>query len=205
MNFSLHPYARFYDFTIERLVRSVRRSAGSMAKPSPVLDICCGTGVQTRHIVDRGGEVAGLDLDDRVLRYARLKYRSLPFVQGDAGLLPFRSGIFGAAVISFALHDKPPDFRSTMIAEVKRVLKPAGNVVLVDFENAWDRKSRWGGRLTHLIERMAGGEHYRNGRQFLLEGGLQAFIPKNGLVEMERRWVAAGCLAVVSCRFARHA
>ena len=196
-----HFNAWFYDLTIERLVRSMRRTASGFIKKYPVVDICCGTGVQLNHIAARGeGEVYGLDLDRRVLEYAQKKY-NFSLILGDAAQLPFTSAFFGTAVISFALHDKTPVVRSSILAEVCRVLQPGGYLVLVDFVKPWDRKSWWGAAVTHMIERMAGREHYRNGRQFLQAGGLLEFIKQNGLTEIERHQVAGGSFGIIRCRF----
>ena len=179
----------------------MRHTTSDYVKKYPVVDICCGTGVQLNHIAARReGEVYGLDLDSRVLEYAQKKY-DFPLVLGDAVRLPFSSAVFGTAVISFALHDKPPVFRRSILKEVHRVLQPGGYLVIVDFEKPWDRRSWWGAVVTHMIERMAGREHYRNGRQFLRAGGLREFIKKNGLAEIERSLIAGGSFGIVRCRF----
>ena len=199
---SFHLYARIYDLTIENLVRSLRHTVGGFIQDFPVLDICCGTGVQLNLIKERAGNrVFGLDLDERVLRYAQKKYGDIVFIRGDAGFLPFRSKTFGSVVISFALHDKPSVFRKNMIREAHRVLKSGGYLVLVDFEKPWNRRSRLGGWFTHLIEMMAGGEHYRNGRQFLEAGGLKHFMKKNDLIEIKSHRIAGGSLGIYIGRF----
>lgn len=199
---SFHLYARIYDLTIENLVRSLRHTIGGFIKDFPVLDICCGTGGQLNYIRERAGErVVGLDLDERVLRYAQKKYNDIVFIRGDAGSLPFRTNTFGSVVISFALHDKPPVFRHNMIEEAHRVLKSGGHLVLVDFEKPWNCRSRLGGWFTHLIEMMAGGEHYRNGRQFLKAGGLKHFIKENNLKDIKSHRSAGGSLGIYIGRF----
>jgi hypothetical protein len=48
-----------------------------------------------------------------------------------------------------------------------------------------------------MIERIAGGEHFRNNRRFLEEGGLRAIIQRYRLVEVERFNIEMGALAIV--------
>jgi ubiquinone/menaquinone biosynthesis C-methylase UbiE len=179
----------------------MRKTTAGLVRRYPVIDICCGTGVQLKRIADSGGEaVCGLDFDRRVLFYAGHKY-DFPLVQGDAGRLPFSSGVFGTAVISFALHDKKPAFREKMLREARRVLHRGGDLLLVDFERPWDRKSRWGAAFSHLIELTAGREHYRNGREFLRSGGLSGFTGRYRLRVVTHHRIAGGGLGIVLCRF----
>jgi len=52
------------------------------------------------------------------------------------------------------------------------------------------------------IERMAGGEHFRNWRQFLKQGGLMAFIKQQELVEIERYHVEMASSSILVAKFA---
>ena len=82
----------------------------------------------------------------------------------------------------------------------RRVLRPDGRLIAVDFENPWDAASRAGALFTRAIERLAGREHYGNGRDFLRRGGLRGFLRENGFVEVARRDVPIGSLSVVVAR-----
>lgn len=124
----------------------------------------------------------------------------MPFVCGDAVQLPFKNGSVQAASISFGLHDKNPETRKAVMKEARRVLGPGGKLIAVDFEKPWNAKSRVGALFVWAIERLAPREHYRNGREFLKSGGLRAFLRANGLVEVERRDIEAGALAIVVAR-----
>ena len=85
--------------------------------------------------------------------------------------------------------------------EVKKLLTPEGKVIFVDFEKPWNRKSRLGSLLISSIERMAGGEHYKNSRQFLKDGGLQRFVNSNGLRSIERHNIALANSSIVVAQF----
>jgi ubiquinone/menaquinone biosynthesis C-methylase UbiE len=197
---------RFYDLALGGLLWEVRRrvaAAVSEAALYPWLDICCGTGSQLRGL-DRGperGPVFGLDMSLGMVRYAAARAPGRPYICGDAARLPFRAGAFRAVSISFGLHDKSPEVRRSMMTEARRVLGKGGRLVAVDFENPWNPKSRAGALFTRAVERLAGGAHYRNGREFLRRGGLRAFLRENGFIEVSRSDIESGSIGVVVSRF----
>lgn len=102
-----------------------------------------------------------------------------------------------AVSVSFGLHDKSPDLRRSMMAEARRVLAPGGHLIAVDFESPWSFRSKVGALAVRAVERLAGGEHCRNGREFLSRGGLKAFLRENGFVETARHEVEIGSISVV--------
>jgi ubiquinone/menaquinone biosynthesis C-methylase UbiE len=220
---------RLYDLASAGLFRGLRRRVASAVERDglyPWLDVCCGTGNQFRRLRDGHGDgrpvrgtcpaskeggrvpdlvapdpvVCGLDKSCGMVRYAAARASGVPFVCGDAGRLPFKDGSFRAISVSFGLHDKSPDLRRTMMAEARRVLAPGGRFIAVDFENPWSFKSKAGALAVRAVERLAGGEHYRNGREFLSRGGLKAFLRESGFMETARHDVEIGSLGVVVAR-----
>jgi len=193
-----------YDKLLEPMLRRIkRRVAGIVSKYGldSCLDVCCGTGVQCSFIESRGTRVVGLDLDRKMLEFAAMKYPLIPFVCADAAKAPFKPDAFRGLVISFALHDKKEEMRTQIIRESANLIGESGYVVFVDFVKPWNFKSKIGYLFSYLIERMAGGEHFRNGRQFLSAGGLDRFMLKSGIVVVERHDIALGCLSVVLAKF----
>jgi ubiquinone/menaquinone biosynthesis C-methylase UbiE len=124
----------------------------------------------------------------------------VPFVCGDAAHLPFKDGSLRAVSVSFGLHDKSAELRSAILQEARRVLGPGGKLIAVDFEDPWNVKSTLGMLFGRAIERLAGREHFANGREFLKRGGLRGFLRKGGFVEVSRRDVATGSLGIVVAR-----
>jgi ubiquinone/menaquinone biosynthesis C-methylase UbiE len=84
-----------------------------------------------------------------------------------------------------------------MMEEAKRVLVQRGRLIAVDFEMPWNPQAKIGALFARAIERLAGGKHYENGREFLRRGGLGVFLREHGLVEIARRDVATGSISVV--------
>jgi demethylmenaquinone methyltransferase/2-methoxy-6-polyprenyl-1,4-benzoquinol methylase len=168
----------------------------------PVLDICCGSGVQCYQLLENGDSAYGLDLDRGMINYAASKYPHIPFVCADAANIPVKDSSMRGAILSYALHDKFPETRSKMLQEIRRILRPEGKVVFVDFEAPWNGKSRMASLYVYWIERMAGKEHFKNGRQFLQQGGLRSLIRQNGIEEIERHDIELAHTSVVVGRFA---
>jgi len=194
-----------YEWLIEPLVKKTKlRVAGYVFQYNlfPVLDICCGTGKQCHFIGLDKQNVTGLDIDLKMINYASSKYPRIPFVCTDAANIPIRDKSFKGIIISYALHDKSQELRIKMLDEAKRLLTPEGKIILVDYEQPWNRRSRIGKFFAYLIERMGSCKHFRNWRQFLKQGGLRAFEEKNGLVEIERHNIELGNSSIVVAKFA---
>lgn len=92
-----------------------------------ILELGCGAAQWTRALRQEGARAVGLDLSDQQLAHAGAVARSittLPLVQANAEILPFRSDAFD---IVFCDHGAtvfaPPQ---DVVAEVARVLRPAG-------------------------------------------------------------------------------
>ncbi len=198
---------RLYDLAFGRAFRRLRNRVATAVEEGglyPWLDVCCGTGSQIRGHVPvasaPGLIVCGLDLSLGFVRYAAARAPGVSFVCGDAARLPFKDGSVRAVSVSFALHDKAPNLRQVIIAEARRVLSPDGRLIAVDFESPWDRRSRWGALFTAAVERLARGDHYRNGRDFVRRGGLRAFLSEHGFAEVSRTDIPTGSVGCVVAR-----
>jgi demethylmenaquinone methyltransferase/2-methoxy-6-polyprenyl-1,4-benzoquinol methylase len=112
-----------------------------------LLDVATGTGQVARSaasIVPAPGAVVGLDPSRGMLAEAR-KARPGPLVQGEAGVLPFRSEAFDMLSMGFALRhvaDLDGAFR-----EYRRVLKPGGRVLLLEVSRPASAPARWAIRV----------------------------------------------------------
>ena len=98
-----------------------------------VLDVACGTGDLAFELAEAGARVVGLDFTHEMLVVARGKDRRerVPFLNGDALALPFDSGSFDAATIAFGLRNLAD--RGRGLAELARVVRPGGRVMVLEF------------------------------------------------------------------------
>jgi demethylmenaquinone methyltransferase/2-methoxy-6-polyprenyl-1,4-benzoquinol methylase len=117
--------------------RRWRRRAAQLTRARPgdrVLDACTGTGqlaaLLKRRVGDQG-QVVGLDLTEAMLVRARRRFAGVEFVVGDACHLPFDDDSFEAATMAFGLRNI--DRHDLALAELLRVLRPGGRVVILEF------------------------------------------------------------------------
>jgi ubiquinone/menaquinone biosynthesis C-methylase UbiE len=98
----------------------------------PLLDVGGGTGrigVELRPLVR---SVVISDVSRGMLKRA-LKKGDVQAVQGDAGRMPFRDGVFARAVMADALHHFPD--QEGAVREMVRLLAPGGRLVIEEFDN----------------------------------------------------------------------
>jgi demethylmenaquinone methyltransferase / 2-methoxy-6-polyprenyl-1,4-benzoquinol methylase len=118
----------------DRAWRRRAADAAALAAGGAALDVACGTGRLTLELRDRvgpGGRVVGLDFSERMLAVARAAHPSIEWVHGDATSLPFEESIFDAATMAFGLRNLGhPD---TGLAEMGRVVRPGGRLVVLEF------------------------------------------------------------------------
>lgn len=96
-----------------------------------VLEVGCGTGRLAAALAERGARVWGLDPSAEMLAEARANAgKRVAFKEGRAETLPFKDGWFERAVLRLAVHlvDRP-----RALAELARVLRPGGRVVVATF------------------------------------------------------------------------
>ena len=98
-----------------------------------VLDLAAGTGTSSAPIRAAGAQVVPADFSLGMLRVGRRRQPDLPFVAADGLALPFADGAFDAATISFGLRNLAD--RHTGLAELRRVVRPGGRLVVCEFSH----------------------------------------------------------------------
>ncbi len=127
-------YDRTNDVLSLGLDRRWRRAvveALDMRPGEKLLDLAAGTGTSTAPFTDAGVLAVPCDFSLGMLRAGRGRRPDLPFVAGDATRLPFADGAFDAVTISFGLRNVAHP--QAALAEMYRVMKPGGRLVICEF------------------------------------------------------------------------
>lgn len=101
------------------------------AQGQTVLDLAAGTGTSSAALAASGARVVAADFSLGMMTEGRRRGAPVPFVGADAQALPFRDDSFDAAVISFGLRNVQDPRQG--LAEMARVVKPGGRVVVCEF------------------------------------------------------------------------
>lgn len=108
------------------MVRAVAPQQGER-----ILDVAAGTGTSSAALARSGAEVIALDFSAGMVAEGRRKHKKIEFIEGDAERLPFPDNQFDAVTISFGLRNVNDPKQA--LAEMFRVLKPGGRLVVCEF------------------------------------------------------------------------
>jgi demethylmenaquinone methyltransferase/2-methoxy-6-polyprenyl-1,4-benzoquinol methylase len=132
--------AKKYDITNDILslgqTRMWRKAVVQAVAPKPqerILDLAAGTGTSTQPFYTAGADAVACDFSAGMIEVGKEQYPHLTFVQGDAMALPFESDSFDAVTISFGLRNVQDT--SKALAEMYRVTKPGGRLVVCEFSH----------------------------------------------------------------------
>ena len=128
-----------------------------------VLDIGCGTGYLTRRAAAGGARaVVGVDPSPQVIAYARrVASPTCVFHVAEGRRVPEPDESFDVAVSSLAIHHIDPRQRADTFAEIFRLVRPGGRLLIADFRPP---RGRLGNRLIgavagHAMQHNAVEEH----------------------------------------------
>ncbi len=173
-----------YSFSIDLLLRKIRKRISRYVHRHdmfPIIDLCCGTGAQCRVLSTSQNQIFGLDLDFKMLVYASTKTPLIPYVCADVHSIPLKKNSLNGMILSYSLHEKPPELRHEMILEARNFVFPGGKIIFLDYDPPWNLNSRLASSYTFLIERGGGPEHYSYFQDFLDKGGLTGFVEQENI------------------------
>ena len=141
-------WARRYDllmgFATFGRERVFRRRMADLARLQPgesVLDVGCGTGTLAMEAQSRVGEtgcVSGIDPSPQMIAHASHKGArrglSIDFQVGVIEQLAFPDQSFDVVLSTFMMHHLPDDLKRRGLAEIVRVLKPGGRLLVLDMK-----------------------------------------------------------------------
>lgn len=125
-----------------------------------VLEIGIGSGLNLPLYTNRITEIVGLEPHPKLLAMASHKFGHTPthLIKGSAESIPLEDRSVDTVVTTWTLCTIPAV--SVALAEMRRILKPTGRLLLVEHGLAPDEKvRRWQHRLTPVWKRIAGGCH----------------------------------------------
>jgi ubiquinone/menaquinone biosynthesis C-methylase UbiE len=140
--------ARIYDLGVELLfvgaadvmrrqvIPPIRDAVWNVERPK-ILDVGCGTGRTLAQLAVAlpNARLTGVDLSPNQIREAARVAggaRHLSLLVEDAARLPFPDGHFDVTTSTYLFHELPPAVRRDVAAELVRVTRPGGALVVQD-------------------------------------------------------------------------
>ncbi len=145
---SVLRWARFYDAAVMLLtlgrapaIRERTADLAALQLGESVLEVGCGTGElaqRARLRVGPTGRVYGIDPSAEMIAVARRKaaraHLDVDYRVAAIEALPLGDASVDVVLSSLMMHHLPGDLKSRGLAEVRRVLKPGGRLLIVDLQ-----------------------------------------------------------------------
>lgn len=143
----MHSEARYYDLLAwlltlgrEHAFRERLTELAGLQPGESVLDVGCGTGtlaITAKQRVGSSGTVVGIDASPEMIERAKRKAVKagveVRFETAIVEALPFPDASFDVVFSTLMLHHLPRPVREQCAREMRRVIKPDGRIVAVDF------------------------------------------------------------------------
>ena len=136
-------------FLFRGQLRDLRQRTANLARiqlGDAVLDVGCGTGtlaIEVARRVGRAGRVAGIDPGTEQITRAQSKaarhHVPIEFQIGVIEQLAFPDQTFDVVLSTLMMHHLPRSIKRQGLAEIARVLKPGGRLVIADFKRKQER------------------------------------------------------------------
>jgi demethylmenaquinone methyltransferase/2-methoxy-6-polyprenyl-1,4-benzoquinol methylase len=127
---------------LHRVWKAFTIQQSGVREGSRVLDVAGGSGDLALAFAKRAGttgEVWLTDINRAMLQVGRDRMldsgRVMPVAQCDAEKLPFRDGYFDCVSVAFGLRNMT--HKDAALAEMGRVLKPGGRLLVLEFSKVW--------------------------------------------------------------------
>lgn len=169
-------WARLYDFE-KYFLFPIRQKAAHFLPLTPlqkIIDVATGTGAQAYELAKLGHDVTGVDLSPEMLIQAKKKVNpdlKLQFLHADGTRLPFKNDTFDIATISLGLHDMPYEIGIKVLQEMRRVTKPNGLILIVDY---MEPKKHWVAKISHPLISLYETVNYKP----FIQKGLEHYLDK---------------------------
>jgi ubiquinone/menaquinone biosynthesis C-methylase UbiE len=136
---SYDSYMRIMTFGRERTLRAITVSLAQVKPGDCVLEVGCGTGTLTlaaKRQAGPSGKVFGIDIIPGMIELSQRKAaqanEDITFQLGSIDNIPFPADQFDVVMCSFMIFHMSEMMRRKGIAEIYRVLKPQGRLLILD-------------------------------------------------------------------------
>lgn len=139
------------------------------------LEVGCGTG-RNLPLYPAGVQVVGIDPSAEALQRARERAPGIPLVRASAEALPFRDRAFDTVVSGLVFCSVPDP--TCGLAEVRRVLEPAGSLRMIEHVRGEGLEGRWQDFIQPLWTRTTGGCHPNRRTEATVEAAGFRILPE---------------------------
>ncbi|HEX6098899.1 MAG TPA: bifunctional demethylmenaquinone methyltransferase/2-methoxy-6-polyprenyl-1,4-benzoquinol methylase UbiE [Thermoanaerobaculia bacterium] len=144
---------------VHHLWRSKAVKRAGVRPGDRVLDCATGTGdlaIAFRKAVGDSGRVVGTDFVPEMLEVARVKAQNIEWEVADVTQLPFETGSFDVASISFGIRNVGEPRKG--IAEMARAVRSGGRVIVLEFGQPQGRAfgALYNWYSQHILPRLGG-------------------------------------------------
>lgn len=199
MEFSASGF--IYQTLIDPLLAGLREDVLLYIRPSDrIIDVACGTGALSLSLAGKAFHVTGADLSNDMIvtaaRSARKKgIMNVHFMVHNASRLSdLKDHKFDVAVTSMAIQQFEEELAVQVIIGMRTI---ASKIIIADYNYPMPEGiPRW---LAYTIEKLAGGDHYRNFMNFMKKGGIPHFAKRAGLTIASESVRSIGVFRTVVC------
>jgi len=149
-----------------------------------VLDLGCGNGRLLALLADKKVEYLGVDFSEKLIEQARQNWPENKFEVMDALDLKLPDSAFDVVLCVSVLNHIPRDKQALFVANVRRVLKPEGMLLMANWNlwNVFNKKSVWFNGLKKDVMTVwkGGRENERLYYYAFTKGELKQLLEKGG-------------------------
>lgn len=174
----------FYDKVIApNQDKAFKVAKDMMNEQSSVLDVGCGTGRLSFQLADKCKKIDGIDLSEKNIVVVKKNLRLKPserisFYHTDAeNFLKLNRNRYDYSVLSYVIHEIDEPGRVPLL---KMLSEYTDAIIIIDY--LVPRPNGFTNLINGIVEFVAGKEHYKNFKSYLLNGGLKGLAEQSGLM-----------------------
>jgi cyclopropane fatty-acyl-phospholipid synthase-like methyltransferase len=189
-------YQEFTESQGERLSRRLSEAFAyaEVKAGMKVLDVGCGRGEILRHVARLGAHAYGVDYAEVAVKLSREATQNEPAPVGvyrtDAKRLPYPDHTFDRVLIFDVVEHLFPWELNAALADVQRVLKSGGMVVVHTAPNRW--YDQYAYPFVRFVRRLQGKQYPANPRALNVEANVEVHVNEQSIVSLRQYLQRAG-------------